>query len=106
MDLAKKYMFEFLFTKTKPNLEVQLLYSDTDSFIYAVKTEHLYEYFKFFQPDFDFSNYPSDHPLYSEENKKVVLKMKGEMGGKIVKEFVALKPKFYSILDKGELITC
>ena len=74
-------MFEFHYTKMKPNLEIELLYSDTDSFIYAVKTEEIYEDFKFFQSDFDFSNYPSDHPLYSEENKKVVLKMKDEMGG-------------------------
>ena len=30
--------------------------------------------------------------------------MKDEMGGNIVEEFVALKPKLYSILDKGEMI--
>ena len=104
LDLAKRYMVEFPYTKMKPNLELELLYSDTDSFIYAVKTEDIYEDFNFFQSDFDFSNYPSDHPLYSEENKKVVLKNKDEMGGKIVEEFVALKPKLYSILDKGEMI--
>ena len=104
LDLAKRYMVEFPYTKMKPNLELELLYSNTDSFIYAVKTEDIYEDFNFFQSDFDFSNYPSDHPLYSEENKKVVLKNKDQMGGKIVEEFVALKPKLYSILDKGEMI--
>ena len=81
-DLAKKYKFDFLYTKMKPNLELELLYSDTDSFIYAVKTEDIFEDFKFLQPDFDFSNYSSDHPLYSEENKKIVLEMKDEMGEK------------------------
>ena len=69
LDLAKKYMFEFHYTKMKPNLELELLYSDTDSFLYALKTEDIYENFKFFQTDFDFFNYPSDHPLYSEGKK-------------------------------------
>ena len=64
LNFAKKYMFELHYTKLKPNLELELLYSDTDSFIYAVKTEDIYE-------DFEFSNYPSEYPLCSEENKKV-----------------------------------
>ena len=67
----------------KPKLELELLYSDTDSFLYAVKIEDIYKDLKFFQPDFDCFNYPSDHSLYSEKNKKVVLKTKDEMGGKI-----------------------
>ena len=90
----------------KPNLELELLYSFTDSFVYAVKTEVIYEDFKFYQQDFDFSNYPSEFPLHNEENKKVVLKLKDKMGGKLVEEHVALKPKLYSILDKRELIAC
>ena len=32
--------------------------------------------------------------------------MKDEMGGIIFEELVALKPKLYSILDKGEKIAC
>ena len=50
----------------KQNLELELFYSDTEIFIYAVKTEGIYEDFKFFQPVFDFSKYPSKHPLYGE----------------------------------------
>ena len=30
---------------------------------------------------YDFSNYPSDHPLYSDENKKVIGKFKNETTG-------------------------
>ena len=87
LDLAKKYMFEFHYPKMTPNLELELIYSETDSFVYAVKFDYIYEDFMFFHQEFDFSNYPSEHPLYNEENKKFVLKMKDEMGGKIVKEF-------------------
>ena len=28
--------------------------------------------------NYDFSNYPEDHPLYSEDNKKVIGKFKDE----------------------------
>ena len=70
LDLAKKYMFEFHYTKTKPNLEVELLYSDTDIFLYAVKTDDIYEDFKFSQPDFDFSYYPSTTRSIMRKTKK------------------------------------
>ena len=39
--------------------------------------------------------YPSDHFLFSNVNKKVVLKLKEEAAGKIIEEFIALKPKLY-----------
>ena len=39
LDLAKRFMFQFHYQKMKTNLNLELLYSDTDSFIYAIKTE-------------------------------------------------------------------
>ena len=33
LDLAKRFMFQFHYQNTKPNLNLELLYSDTDSFI-------------------------------------------------------------------------
>ena len=80
LHLAKKYMFEFHHTKMKPNLELELLYSVTDSFIYAVKTEVIYEDFKFYQQDFDFSNYPSEFLLHNEENKKSLFETERQDG--------------------------
>ena len=52
--------------------------------------------------EFDFSNYPNDHHLYSTENKRVVLKFKDEFAGDFITEFVCLKPKLYSILSKSK----
>ncbi|EFO94468.1 hypothetical protein CRE_13302 [Caenorhabditis remanei] len=40
-------------------------------------------------------DYPHCHPLYNEENKKVVGKFKGELNGLIMQELVALKSKQY-----------
>ena len=45
----------------------------------------------------DFSNYSKDWKFFDETNKKVNGKMKDEVGGVIVNEFVGLKSKIYSI---------
>ena len=42
---------------------------------------------------FDTSNYECDRPLPTGKNKKVIILMKDELGGKIIMEFVALRPK-------------
>ena len=45
-------------------------------------------------PDvYNTSNCPSDHPLYSTVNKKVVGKFKDELSGKHLAEFVTLRSK-------------
>ena len=46
----------------------------------------------------DFSNYPQDHPLYDPSNKAVLNKFKDECAGRVVKEFIGLRSKCYSIL--------
>ena len=47
---------------------------------------------------FDTSNYECDRPLPTGKNKKVIGLMKGELGGRIITEFVTLRPKIYSYL--------
>jgi hypothetical protein len=47
---------------------------------------------------FDTSNYPDDgRQLKSDRNKRVLGKMKDEMGGEQVVSFVGLRPKMYSL---------
>ena len=46
---------------------------------------------------FDFSNYSKNSKFFDETNKKVIGKMKDEVGGVIVTEFVRLKSKMYSM---------
>ena len=51
----------------------------------------------------DTSNYEVNRPLPMGKNKKVIGLMKNELGGKIITEFVTLRPKTYSILtDNGK----
>ena len=85
----------------KANMNLELLYSDTDSFIYAIKNENVYADLQKLSDSFDFSNYPSDHFLFSNVNKKVVLKFKDEAAGKTIEEFITLKPKLYSLKYAG-----
>ena len=46
---------------------------------------------------FDFSNYSKDSKFFNKTNKKVIGKMKDEFGGVIVREFIGLKSKMYSM---------
>ena len=51
---------------------------------------------------FDTSNYEVDRPLSRGMNSKVIRSMKDELGGKIMREFVALKPEtYFYLMDDG-----
>ena len=72
---------------------------DTDSFIMHIKTEDFYkDIANDVEKRFDTSFYEVNRPLPTGKNKKVIGLMKDELGGKIMTEFVALRPKFYSYL--------
>ena len=72
---------------------------DVDSFIMHIKTE---DFYKDISDDVekgsDTSNYGCDRPLPKAKNKKVTGSVKDELGGKIMSEFVALRPRTYSYL--------
>ena len=78
-------------------------YMDTDSFIMHIKAEDFYkDIANDIEKRFDTSNYECDRPLPKGNNKKVIGLMKDELGGKIMTEFVALRPKTDSYLpDDG-----
>ena len=42
LDLAQQFMFQFHYKKRNLNLNLVLLYSDPDSFIYAITTDDVY----------------------------------------------------------------
>ena len=51
---------------------------------------------------YDFSDYPKDHFLYSEVNKKKIGKFKDELNGVPMEAFCGLRAKLYSILYDWE----
>ncbi|XP_065196577.1 uncharacterized protein LOC135828072 [Sycon ciliatum] len=98
LDLSKELMYSFFYDqlKVKYGDRVRLLYTDTDSLILNFLTDDLYEDMKADLHElYDTSNYPAGHPLRSDRNKKVVGKMKDELGGKLMTEFVGLRSKVY-----------
>ena len=100
MDLSKTimYVFHYDYRKQKYNeLDLKLLYMDTDSLVYYIKTEDFYKGIaEDVETRFDTSGYVPGRPLPIEKNKKVIGLMKDELGGKIMKEFISLRPKMYS----------
>ena len=68
----------------------------TDSFCVAVEHPDVYAEMATFKDWFDFSEYPLDHPLYDETNRKVIGKFKDELHGACMTKFVGLRPKLYS----------
>ena len=124
LEISKTLMYEFWYDYMKPkcNDNVRLCYMDTDSFVMHIKTNDFYkDIASDVENRFDTSNYevntsettaePSSlersalarRPLPTGKNKKVIGLMKDELGGKIITEFVTLRPKTYSFLtDDGK----
>ena len=94
-------MYEFWYDYMKPKYgdNVKLCYMDTDNFIMDIKSEDFYkDIADDVEKGFDTSSYEINRPLPTGKNKKVIGLMKDELGGKIMREFVALRPKTYSYL--------
>eukprot|EP00794_Sanderia_malayensis_P001211 gene1211-biopygen438 len=99
LDLSKEHMYDYHYNYVKhafPN--AKLCYMDTDSFIYDIPRplEEVHQIMNESSHLFDYSNYPKDHPNYSTTNKKAIGKMKDELEGKVMDEFIGLRPKMYS----------
>ena len=65
-----------------------MLFTDTDSLVYEIKTDDAYEDFYENKNLFDFSDYPRDSKLFDPVNEKVIGKMKEEFKGEIISEFL------------------
>ena len=78
-----------------------LLYSDSDSLIYEIRGEDFFEKIAdnpMMQNHSDFSCYPNGNPVHCDTNMLITLKFKDDMAGEVIREFIGLKPKMYSIV--------
>ena len=94
---SRRKIYDFHYNFIKKNFNAELLFTETDSLTYEIKSENVYEEFFKWKDLFDFSNYSKDSKFFDETNKKVIGKMKDESEGKIIGEFVGLKSKMYSM---------
>ena len=113
LELAKKVMYQLLYLFL-PKIfgtwyTVHPLYSDTDSFLLKIvaKDESAptpNDIYRANSKYFDFSNFPTTHPLYHTKNAKQKGYFKFEYGSRELTEFVGLKSKQYSILCSCDTI--
>ena len=101
LDISKMLMYEFWYDYLKPiyGKNIKSCYTDTDSFIFLVKTDDFYsDISNDIKKWFDTSAYSKDidRPLQKGINKKVIGKFKDELPAKIMTEFCTLRAKCYS----------
>ena len=97
LDLSKWKMYDIHYNFIKKNFDAELLFTDTDSLVYEIKSKNVYEEFFKWKNVLDFINHSKDSQFFNETKKRVIGKMKEEFGGVIVSEIVGLKSKMYSI---------
>ncbi|GFU97712.1 uncharacterized protein TNCV_4455971 [Trichonephila clavipes] len=107
LDLSKHLMYDFHYNVMKPKYgeNIKLLYMDTDSFIYDIRTDDFYEDMKGVIDYFDTSDYQENNRCgLPRVIKKVLGKLKVENDGKILEEFAGLRSKMYAGKTEKDLI--
>ena len=107
LDISKILMYEFWCDYINPKYgdRAKLYYRNTDSFIIYIKTEYFFEDISndverwFHTPNYDKND---KRPLPIGKNKEVPGLFKDELGGKVIIEAVARRPKTYAyLIDDG-----
>lgn len=76
--------------------QCNIMYTDTDSFIYYLKDKNIYDVMKNHSEQFDTSDYSINNPFNMQLlNKKKYGIMKDENNGHIMQEYVGLRAKMY-----------
>ena len=102
LDLSKLLMFDFHYNfiqKKYSYKKARLLFTDTDSLMYELKTDDFYDDIKEdIKTRFDTSEYSPNHKsgIQTGLNKKVIGMFKDEVAGRQITHFVGLRPKLYS----------
>ncbi|KYN06781.1 hypothetical protein ALC62_02262 [Cyphomyrmex costatus] len=105
LDISKTCLYEFHHDYMTPLFRdrCEIMYTDTDSLIYHIECDDVYETMKRDIDRFDTSDYPANiaygMPL---ANKKVPGLMKDENNGAIMTEFVGLRAKMYALRIDGK----
>ena len=81
LDISKTFMYEFHYNHIKSTYgnRAALLMTDTDSLVYSIETDNLYNDMCHHLNPYNTIEYPSHFPVYCTVNKKVLGKMKDEM---------------------------
>ena len=102
LDLSKVIMLSFYYTQLKSLFkDIRPLYSDTDSIIFSTIGERKLQLEKML-PFLDTSNFPKDHPLYSNDKERELFFMKSETSINKIELFAGIKSKCYYIRTENK----
>ena len=104
LELSKVLMYDFHYqtvVKTYGD-KAKLLFTDTDSLCYHIKTDDIYKDMETNKDAYDFSDYPKEHFLYNEDHKKEIGIFKCETSGVPIVEFCALRSKMYGFRTEND----
>ncbi|XP_050464322.1 uncharacterized protein LOC126858215 [Cataglyphis hispanica] len=105
LDISKVCLYEFHHEYMLPLYRdnCKVMYIDTDSLIYYIKCDDIYENMKRVINRFDTSNYSANNAYDIQlVNKKVPGLMKDENNGAIMTVFVGLRAKMYALRVDGK----
>ena len=98
LDNSKILVYDFFYNELKNNT-AQGASSGTQirtAFCLKSTQDDVYKNIKSNENLYDKRDYPKEHPLHSNANKKFLGKMKDECAGTSIAEYVCLRPKIYS----------
>jgi hypothetical protein len=100
LDLSKLHMMNFHYNVIHKEFEgkYNLIYSDTDSFVYNIEHPDIYKWIGENKNHFDLSD-SFNLENHDNTNKKVLGMFKDELCSLPMKEFTALNPKVYSFTN-------
>lgn len=105
LDISKVLMYDFYYNFLKPKYgyNIEMMYTDTDSFILDVQTNCFYTDMKVDVDErYDTSDYAENNAYgIPRKNKKKPGYFKDELNGKIMTEFVGLRSKMYAFKCDG-----
>lgn len=94
LDMSKVVMIDLHYSlKQEFGDRYSLLYTDTDSLYVNIECNNFIEAMQPFSDLFDGYDYPKEHPLHHNKNKKVIGKVKVENKGMYLTKFAACCPK-------------
>ena len=105
LEISKTLLYNFHYDYMKAIYadKCKIMYTDTDSLIYCLECDDVYENMKRDIERFDTSDYPVNN-VYNmpRVNKKIPGMMKDENNGSLMTEFVGLRSKMYALRVIGK----
>ncbi len=103
LDLSKLHMLRFHYDLMEPTFgeKAEVVYSDTDSFVYAIEHPNIYEWIGENKTWFDLSKCKREE-LKCDDNKNCLGKFKDELHGLPMTEMLGLNPKSFAFRCQKE----